>query len=344
MADRVREPAGEAGHAAASRSKSADGNGGARGMRWGVLLPTFDSLGLGTPVVAAAKEAERSGFDAVWAGDHLMFHPPVLDALCSLAAAAAVTGRTALGISVLQLALRHPAWAAKQLATIDALAPGRLRLGVGIGGEYPEEFAAAGISRASRARRLDEIMQVLPALLAGGPVHHHGPLAPVHTPGLRPAVSTRPPITVGGRSDAALRRAARYGDQWMGMWLSARTVQSCAERLTTFAAEQGRPVPSIAMLVMVNVDDDAAAARRGAAEFTHAHYRMPLERVERWTAYGPPAQVAGLLHDYAAAGVSEFVLMPAAADVLTQYHRLAAVRKLVSPGPAAVNAQNKPRR
>lgn len=335
MADSVTEPAGQAGRDATSRGKPAGRNGGARDTRWGVLLPTFDSLGWGTPVVAAAKEAERAGFDAVWAGDHLMFHQPVLDSLCSLAAAAAVTGRAALGVSVLQLALRHPVWAAKQLATIDALAPGRLRLGVGIGGEYPEEFTAAGVSRATRGRRLDEIMQVLPAMLAGGPVHHDGPLAPVHTSGLRPAVSVLPPVTVGGRSDAALRRAARYGDQWMGMWMSARTVQDCAGKLAAFAAEQGRPVPSIAMLILVNVDDDAAAARRGAAEFLHAHYGMPLERVERWTGYGPPGKVAGLLHDYAAAGVSEFVLMPAAADVLTQYQRLAAIREPASQAPAA---------
>jgi alkanesulfonate monooxygenase SsuD/methylene tetrahydromethanopterin reductase-like flavin-dependent oxidoreductase (luciferase family) len=335
MADSVTEPAGQAGQGATSPGKPAGGNGGARATRWGVLLPTFDSLGWGTPVVAAAKEAERAGFDAVWAGDHLMFHQPVLDSLCSLAAAAAVTSRPALGISVLQLALRHPVWAAKQLATIDALAPGRLRLGVGIGGEYPAEFTAAGVSRATRARRLDEIMQVLPAMLAGGPVHHDGPLAPVHTAGLRPAVSELPPVTVGGRSDAALRRAARYGDQWMGMWMSARTVQGCAEKLAAFAAEQGRPVPSIAMLVLVNVDADAAAARQGVAEFLRAHYGMPLARVERWTGYGPPGKVAALLHDYTEAGVREFVLMPAAADVLTHYQRLAAVRELVPLAPGS---------
>lgn len=330
MADSVTGGAGNAGRDGASSSQPAGGGREVQGVRWGVLLPTFDSLGRGTPVVSAAKHAERLGFDALWAGDHLTFYRPVLDSLCCLAAAAAVTGRAQLGISVLQLALRNPAWAAKQLATIDALAPGRLRLGVGIGGEYPEEFTVAGVPRASRARRLDEIMQVLPALLAGEPVDHRGPLAPVRTTGLLPAVSALPPVTVGGRSDAALRRVARYGDQWMGIWMSASTVRGCAARLAGFAAAQGRPVPSIAMLVFVNVNDDAAAARRDAAQFMRAHYRMPLERVERWTGYGPPEAVAGVLGRYAAAGVSEFALMPAAADVLGQYERLAAVRELVS--------------
>ncbi|MGH3234367.1 MAG: LLM class flavin-dependent oxidoreductase, partial [Streptosporangiaceae bacterium] len=299
-------------------------------VKWGVLLPTFDALGQGTPpVVAAARRAEELGFDAVWAGDHLICRPPVLDSLCALSAAAAVTGRIELGVSVLQLGLRQPAWAAKQLATIEALAPGRLRLGVGVGGEYPEEFVAAGVSCRTRGRRLDEILHVLPTLLRGEPVDHPGPLAPVQVPGLRPAVRSPLPVSVGGRSDAALRRAARYGDQWMGIWLSAHAVRACARRLAALAAERGRAAPSVAMLVLVNVNEDADAARRGAAELVHGQYGMPLRVVERWTACGPAGTVAGVLGEYIEAGVSEFVLMPASADPLGQYRRLTAVRDLV---------------
>lgn len=300
-----------------------------------MLLPTFDALGRGTPpVVAAARLAEELGFGALWAGDHLLPHPPVLDSLCALSAAAAVTDRIELGVSVLQLGLRQPAWAAKQLATVEALAPGRLRLGVGVGGEYPDEFLAAGVSHRTRGRRLDEILRVLPALLGGEPVDHPGPLVPVRVPGLRPAVSSPLPVSVGGRSDAALRRAARYGDQWMGIWLGAETVRGCARRLAAFAAEQGRPVPSIAMLVLANVDGDASAARRDAAELVQGQYHMPLSTVERWTAYGTPDAVAATLREYVDAGVSEFVLMPASADSLGQYERLAAVRELVPPAAA----------
>lgn len=301
-------------------------------IKWGVLLPTFDPLGLGPPpVVEAARHAERLGFDALWAGDHLACLPPVLDSLCALSAAAAVTSRIELGLSVLQLGLRQPAWAAKQLATIDTLAPGRLRLGVGVGGEYPDEFHAAGAPRATRGPRLDEMLSVLPALLRGDPVDHPGPHAPVRTAGLRPAVSAPPPVSVGGRTDASLRRAARYGDQWMGIWLGPDTIRGCAGKLAAFAGEQGRPTPSVAMLTLLNVDDDAEAARRDAAALVKGQYGMPLEKVERWTACGPPETAARLLRGYVEAGVSEFVLMPASADVLAQYERLAHVRELVSP-------------
>ena len=84
-------------------------------------LPNFDAVGSGKPppVVAAARLAEELGFDAAWAGDHLACPAPGLDAPSCLSAAAAVTERISLGISVMLLGLRQPAWSAKILATID---------------------------------------------------------------------------------------------------------------------------------------------------------------------------------------------------------------------------------
>ncbi|MGH9115531.1 MAG: LLM class flavin-dependent oxidoreductase, partial [Acidimicrobiales bacterium] len=187
------------------------------GVLWGVHVPTFDPFGSGIPpVVESARRAESCGFDAVWVGDHLVSPAPVLDSLCVLSAVASVTSRVEVGVSVLQLGLRHLVWTAKQLATIDAIAPGRLRLGVGVGGEFPDEFVAAGVARETRGRRLDEMLEVLPALLRGEAVDRRGEHVSVSLPGLKPAVSTMPPVSVGGRSDAALVRAARYGDQWVG--------------------------------------------------------------------------------------------------------------------------------
>lgn len=299
-------------------------------IRWGALLPTFDTMGGGTPpVVASARRAEELGFEAVWVGDHLVCPAPALDALCSLSAAAAVTRRVQLGVSVLQLGLRHLVWTAKQLATIDALAPGRLRLGVGVGGEFADEFTAAGVDRATRGRRLDEMLEVLPALLRGEPVTHAGAEVAVTTPGLQPPVSSFPPISVGGRSQAALARATRYGDQWIGMWHDPDVVRDCGKQLAELAAEAGRPMPSVAMLVLVNVDDDVELARREATAHLDGQYRLPFRVVERWTAVGPAEQVAKLFVDYRDAGVTELICLPAASDAIAQFERLAAVRQLV---------------
>lgn len=298
-------------------------------VRWGVLAPTFDIFDTGTPpLVEASRHAEVLGFDTLWVGDHLAGPAPVLDSLCSLAAAAAVTDRIDLGVSVLQLGLRHLVWTAKQLVTIGALAPGRLRLGVGVGGEFEDEFVAAGVARETRGRRLDEMLEVLPSLLRGEPVDHAGPHLSVRAPGLRPALPALPPVAVGGRSESALARAARFGDQWIGMWHDPDTVRSSGERLAKLAAAEGRPTPAVAMLVLVNVNDDVEAAREEAATALGAQYRLPLHVVERWTAYGTPAQVAKLLSAYVDAGAGELLLLPAARDAITQFDRLAAVREL----------------
>lgn len=302
------------------------------GIKFGVQLPTFDT-GYGVPpVVAGARRAEELGFDGLWAGDHLLGPAPVLDAVGALCAAAAVTTRIELGLGVLQLGLRPPAWAAKQLATLDALAPGRLRLGVGVGGEFPEEFTAAGVDIQTRGARLDEIMTVLPALLRGEAVDHPGPLAPVTVrPGLLPAVSRLPPVTVGGRSDAALLRAARYGRRWLSLWTSPATITRRAARLAEIAAEIGRPgpPPGVSLLIVTSVDEDRAVARDAAADLIARQYRMPFEQVEKWTAFGPADSVTALLREYRDAGVTEFVFMPAG-DPLEQYRRLAEIRELVT--------------
>jgi probable F420-dependent oxidoreductase len=299
--------------------------------RYGVLLPTFDPLRAGAwPVAQAARRAEELGFDAVWTGDHLACPAPGLDGPSCLAAAAAVTGRVALGLSVMLLALRPPAWAAKQLTTIDTLSGGRLVLGVGVGGEFPGEFAAAGVPVAERGRRVDETLSVLPSLLTGRPVKHDGRVLSLDVPALEPAMAKPPPIFVGGRSQRAMQRAVRFGDAWLPMWLEPDTVAQRAGVLAQMATQQGRRAPSIALLLGVRVDDDLGRARGEAAAHLQGQYALPLHVVERWTALGGVERVAETVEAYRTAGVSEFMFMPLGSDPIGQYDRLAEVRALVS--------------
>ncbi|GAB2996079.1 LLM class flavin-dependent oxidoreductase [Amycolatopsis acidiphila] len=302
----------------------------AAGTRWGVVLPTFDPFGVGAfPVLEGARLAEELRFDTAWVGDHLTFHPPLLEAACALSAAAAVTSEIRLGFGVLLLPLRQLVWAAKQLTTIGALAPGRLVLGLGVGGENPAEFAAAGVPHAERGRRLDEALRVLPDLLLGKPVDHHGEHLRITSPGLAPSLPALPPIVVGGRSDVALRRAARHGDAWLAMWLGADRVAAAGERLRALAAEHARPAPEVKLLVIGHIDDDENRAREQTERLLRAQYRLPLRVVDRWSVYGPAEKVAAQLAEYRAAGVTEFALLPAAEDPLTQFARWAEVRERV---------------
>lgn len=280
---------------------------------WGVLLPTFDPLRRGGafPVAEAARMAEDAGYASVWAGDHLKCPAPVLDAPTCLAVAATVTDNVQIGLSVMLLGMRPLAWAAKQLATLQHLSGNRLRLGVGVGGEFPEEYEAAEVAHGRRGARLDEALRLLPQFLEPGTAHSLEPSAPM------------PPVLVGGRSDRAVARAARFGDAWLPMWISPETLAQRGERLAELAHQHGRPAPSLSLLVLAHVDDDRRRARDQAEAHLRGQYGMALDRVERWTAFGSAEAVADFLEPYARIGVSEILLLPLGSHPLEQIERLA---------------------
>jgi probable F420-dependent oxidoreductase len=304
-------------------------------MRCGILLPSFDSLRTGEPlpVLAAARLADELGFDAGWVGDHLACPAPGLDAPTCLAAAAAVTQRIGLGFSVMLLGLRQPAWTAKQLTSIDILSGGRLRLGVGVGGEFPEEFAAAGVPLKQRGARLDDALTVIGDLMCGRAVQYRGATGTLNVPALAPALAAPPPIYVGGRGDPALARAARFGDVWLPMWLTPERIAERSSRLAELAAEHDRRPPATALLVGVRIEDDRERARREAEAHMRGQYRMGLDAVERWTLLGGIDAVVERLESYRAAGVQEVLFMPLGSEPLVQYEHLAEVRSRLNAAP-----------
>jgi alkanesulfonate monooxygenase SsuD/methylene tetrahydromethanopterin reductase-like flavin-dependent oxidoreductase (luciferase family) len=176
---------------------------------------------------------------------------------------------------------------------------------------------------------LDESLEIVSTLLRGEPVDRRHGLLPTRSPGLEPAPANPPPVVVGGRSEAGLRRAARCADGWLGVWLSAGRVAAARERLTGYAREYGRPRCTVALMIFVLVTDDPASGRGEAAEFVRGQYGLSFDRLERWVVIGNEAAVADRLRELRAAGAEAFVLVPAARDPLAQYRRLAAVRVLL---------------
>jgi alkanesulfonate monooxygenase SsuD/methylene tetrahydromethanopterin reductase-like flavin-dependent oxidoreductase (luciferase family) len=301
-------------------------------------LPNFDPQRLGGPpqIVAAARLAEQLGFESLWAGDHLACPAPGLDAPTCITASAVVTERIALGFSVMLLGLRNPAWTAKQLVSIDLLAGGgRVRLGVGAGGEFPAEFEAAGVPVSERGARLDDSLTVIGDLLTGQPVDYAGRALTVRSPALEPALPAAPPIYVGGRGEPALRRAARHGDAWMPMWLSPARIAERLQLLSEMALEQGRPAPRVAPLILVRIDDDRNQAYAEARAHIAGQYRMELETIERWTLLDSIDGAVEHLHQFVEVGVSEILLLTLGRDPLDQYERLAEVRTRLRPPIAA---------
>lgn len=295
----------------------------------GVMLPVSDPMGQGTADFAVAAELlEQIGVDSVWAGDHLSFHVPIVDPTVVLATAAAATERVALGYGVMLLALREPAWAAKQVGSLQAVSRGRVVLGIGVGGENPAEWDAVGVPTSERAARTDAVLEVLPDLLAGLPVRIPHPVDR-DIPEVLPAAGA-PPIWIGGRSDLALQRVARYGTGWLGIWSDSERVVRTKSLLMALAEDSGRPHPAIGQVVFCRVTA-TASGQEEARSFVSSQYKLPFERVERYVAMGTKEHVTDRLGRLAEAGVDQFVLFPAATDHLRQYELLSDVVAQLAP-------------
>jgi probable F420-dependent oxidoreductase len=208
----------------------------------------------------ATLAAESLGYESVWLPEHLVFtramsrsphpgeeHPPVppdtpiYDAFAYLAFLAGRTKRVRLGTHVFNIGLRHPFTTARGVQTLDVLSRGRFEFGIGASW-LEEEWNATELDFASRGRRVDEAVEVCKRLFTEETTSHHGEFFSfdevVFEP--KPVQKPWPPILVGGESKAALRRAARLGDGWIGMAhdFESATVQIGA--LRALLEENGR--------------------------------------------------------------------------------------------------------
>lgn len=302
----------------------------ASGPPWvGLMLPVQDFGGGFGELLETGAEAERCGFDSVWVGDHLAFRQPVVESVVTASMLAARTARIKIGFGVLQIAMRQPVWLAKQLGTLAVLAGERIEVGVGIGGENPEEWAAAGVAPAGRAKRTAELMRLLRELLAGEPVSWAGERYELEAPALLPAPARQPKLWVGGRSEGALRRAAELGDGWLALWADAERLRRSNAAMAEIAAAAGRPAPETALVVAVLVEPDPERATRRFGEFAAIQYGLEFEQISRWCVHGDAERVAAQLAELTAAGVSGFVLMPASTDPRPELESLAEVKSRV---------------
>jgi alkanesulfonate monooxygenase SsuD/methylene tetrahydromethanopterin reductase-like flavin-dependent oxidoreductase (luciferase family) len=258
--------------------------------------------------------AEREGLDHVCCGDHVSFSGIGFDGLVQATALAMLHPALPVHTGVYLLPLRHPVPVARQLADIAGLAPGRLVFGVGIGGEDRHEVEICGVDPATRGRRMDESLAIVRQLLTGKAVTFHGRFFDLDDAVIAPAPARAVPIIVGGRSDAAIRRAGRLGDGWLGIWNSPRRFAAAVDMAAEEAARVGRPEPPRrhAMQVWCGLAESRKAARACLAPAMEAFYQLPFERFERYCPYGTAEDVAEFLAPYAAAGCTEFNLIPQA--------------------------------
>src|SRR5215472_10377544 len=206
-------------------------------VRVGLFPPAGQSRNGSRQLQATLARVTEAGVDHLCVGDHVSFFvgagsDGMVTATSLLAAQAALPVYVALYL----LPLRHPVPVARQLATIAQLAPGRLTFGVGIGGEDPHEIEICGVEPKTRGRRMDECLQILRSLAGGKPVTFDGEFFSLPDAQIVPAPSPPIPLIVGGRSAAAVRRAARLGDGWLGIWVSARRYATVCDQISQEAS------------------------------------------------------------------------------------------------------------
>jgi len=251
-------------------------------------------------IVDWAKRAEAAGFPSLGTIDRIAYAN--YESLIVLAAAAAVTERIRLVTDILIAPLRtNTALLAKQAATIDRLSNGRLVLGLSPGARE-DDYVVSGADFHTRGQALDHQLEELRRFWQGD-----GNVGP-------PPVGGRPPIMVGGSSDASFRRAARYGDGWtMGGGDPASFTQAREKLMAAWAAAGRSDEPRTMALFYFALGDNAEATAREKLGDYYAYLGPYAEKVAESAATDADTVKAYILA-FEDAGVDEVICFPASPD------------------------------
>lgn len=284
-------------------------------LRFGVTLPQIKRTW--AEARDAALEFERLGFDSVWVCDHLNSVPmpnlPILEAWTELAAVAALTERVSLGTLVTPPHFRNPAVLAKQIATIDAIAPGRPILGLGAGW-FAGEFESYGLPFPGIRERLhavEDTIEICKRLWSDGQASWSGEQFSVKDAWAEPKPSTRPRILVGGGGEKVLMRiAARHADIWNNLAANQVDLGRKVEALRRACDLEKRDFDSIEIsqqctVVLAENDDAARAALAKAVRIYGGHMGEGLEAHGIW---GSPEGVAERIRRHVKHGCTSFVI------------------------------------
>jgi len=258
---------------------------------------------------------EALPFEALWVGGHIASRTGAPEVMMQLARLAALTSRVRIGTSALLLPLYPPAIAAKQVADVDRASGGRVILGIGVGGEQPQEFEACGVPRGERGRRADEAIPLLRRLWSAEEVTHPGPCYTMNAVRIHPAPAQPggPPIVVTGRSPAAMRRAGTLGDGWMPYLYSPQRYAKSVVEVRIAAEQAGRDLADFAWMAFVctNLGEDGAEARADATAFFGTSFGQDVGPfLDRVAAVGSPEQVAERVDEFIEAGASHIIVAP----------------------------------
>ncbi len=253
---------------------------------------------------------ENSTIDSIWQTDRLISPVPMLESLTALAAIAGRTSRLKFGMNVLSLAFRDPVVVAKQCATIDYLSDGRMLPAFGIGNPLGPEWTAMHFDTTGRGRRTDEALDVIGRLWRDQTVDYDGRYFRLSGARIEPRpVQRQIPMWIGGHSQAAIRRTARYGTGWQAGLLTPDEIEPVIGAIRQAVIAHGR-----------QIDDD----HYGAAfpfYFGDSNDPAPAMALQRhherfgtdgrdYVCIGTADKIFARITAYIEAGASKFILRP----------------------------------
>ena len=302
-------------------------------VRVGCGLP-FEVMGAGLDAQRrAVAQAAEAGVDHLMVGDHVSFIAGIgFDGLVNATSLLSLHPTMPVSVGVYLLPLRHPVLVARQLSTISSIAPGRLEFGVGVGGEDRHEIEVCGVDPATRGRRTDESLEVLRGLLTGHAVDFDGEFFHLERATILPAPDPPVPIVVGGRSAAAVRRAARFGDGWMAIWVSVDRFRMVLREIDEVAGSVGRDHPPRRHVLQAwcGFGETRERARSLLAPAMEAMYQLPFAKFEKYSPHGSPEDVAEAIAGYVEAGAVSVNLIAQAESADAVFHGVAEVKRLLN--------------
>jgi alkanesulfonate monooxygenase SsuD/methylene tetrahydromethanopterin reductase-like flavin-dependent oxidoreductase (luciferase family) len=289
-------------------------------MRWAISIPQLDANGLDTEALKEyLARAEELGFEGGWVMEQAIGPTPLIAPLEMLAYAAACTERLRLGVAVLVSSLHNPLQLAAAATAVDRLSRGRLDFGVSPGGGF-RKFAAFGVEQETFVARFTEGLELMKAAWSDAPrIRMDGrfwqvddlPIQP------KPVQRPRPPVWFGASAPAALKRAVRHGDAFLGAGSSTTAAFAGQVVLLRQALQEQSRDPAgfpIGKRVYLTVDDNAVRAKDRVLAGLRRYYGG-MAGIEHVPVYGTPTDVVRGLQTIRDAGAQMLLLNPLGADI-----------------------------
>jgi probable F420-dependent oxidoreductase len=274
---------------------------------WRLGMPSPDTI------CSYAEQAEDVGIDSIWLSDHIVSRQPDLDISCIMAMFAARTKKIKMGPSVLTLPARDPVQVAKTYATLDYLTGGRGRVIMAVGlGSDPRDCIACGINPDERAKRMEEGVQVMRKLWAGPNVSHEGKFYKFTDVTITPRPTKgHLDIWIGGNSELAIKRTARYGDGWFPSFVTPEQFKDGMGKLQEYGKQYGREINprEAGVLIFTHLSDNRSRAQEIVQKF-FSGFPIPAESMPARCAIGSAQECVEKIQSYVDAGCSKFVLWP----------------------------------